>query len=577
MGILKRKSATERVNELLIAGRSQEAISLCERICAKPQATARDWALYGQLNSDLGNLKPARTALFKAIHLDPDLVEAQFALGKLLATTGEYPQAVEKLEKAAQQQPENADIWLTLGITFGLMNQPEKAEAYCHRSLKVQPDSADAHFNLANALQAQGKLGDAEAEYQAALAIDPKMVNAWSMLAQVRFGIRQFDEAEAAANQALNLNPRLGEAYFTLGNIADALGRKTQAWSNFCRAEELLPDRPMVHMRLGDVLFDLERFIRASESFKRATDLAPSNTRAHFMLGQCFEKRKMAGRAENSYRQVVALDPDHLQAHYAIALICGQMNRHHDAAKHFTEVLRLNPHDEQAKHLLAAQQGKTTSTAPATYVASLFDGFADTFDQKLVDELHYRIPEVLYEMVNQNMSPEPKSMDVIDLGCGTGLCAPLFHVMAASLYGIDLSPRMIDQAQKRGLYDKLEVNDVASSLKAADTSWDLVLSSDVFVYIGDLREIFEACSRVLRPGGVFAFSVENGDDSDGFILRDTGRYAHSRTYIETLASDIGFSEIDRRDVVIRKDKGGVDINGHLFLLRRATDPVDQTT
>lgn len=68
-----------------------------------------------------------------------------------------------------------------------------------------------------------------------------------------------------------------------------------------------------------------------------------------------------------------------------------------EAAEHFAEVLRINPRDNQARHLLAAHQGQTTSTAPAAYVSTLFDGFADTFDEKLVGELGYRTPEVLYD------------------------------------------------------------------------------------------------------------------------------------------------------------------------------------
>jgi predicted TPR repeat methyltransferase len=142
--------------------------------------------------------------------------------------------------------------------------------------------------------------------------------------------------------------------------------------------------------------------------------------------------------------------------------------------------------------------------------------------------------------------------------------------MARTLHGVDLSPRMVEKARERKLYDSLEVSDAASSLKSKLAAWDLAISADVFVYVGDLREIFAACVSALRPGGMFAFSVEAADDTDTFVLHGTGRYAHAGAYIRTLAAATGFSEIEHHAVVVRKEKGQ-DVNGYLFLLRRTID------
>lgn len=171
MSLFKIQSTAERVNQLLTAGKPEDAIDLCRSACQGPKATPLDWELYGCLSADTGDLDAARSALVKAIQLDPGLVLAQFGLGKLLAMAGEYPEAIERLQKATQLQPDNAEIWLALGITCGLVKQMTKAEECCRRSLELQPRSPDAHLNLANALQAQGKLSEAEAEYVAALEL----------------------------------------------------------------------------------------------------------------------------------------------------------------------------------------------------------------------------------------------------------------------------------------------------------------------------------------------------------------------------------------------------------------------
>ena len=42
-----------------------------------------------------------------------------------------------------------------------------------------------------------------------------------------------------------------------------------------------------------------------------------------------------------------------------------------------------------------------------------------------------------------------------------------------------------------------------------EATYDLVLAADVFVYIGKLDEMMAEARRVLRPGGLMGFSIEN--------------------------------------------------------------------
>ncbi len=568
-------TTADRANQLLVeglltAGRSKEAIDLCWRICQAPGAGPRDWLMYGCLRADSGDIAKAKMALKKAIELDPGLVEAWFALGKLLVTAGKLENAVVRLEKAAQLQPDNADIWLTLGITCGLAKQMTKAEEYCRRSVELHPCSAQARFNLANALQAQGKLIEAEAEYEAALQIEPGLAAAWSMLAQTQVGFGKFDEAEVSATRALELNPKMGEAHYTQGLIADVLGDTELARDHFRHAAQLLPKLPDAHWRLGQVLMKLKEHSEAAESFQAVLNIVPGLAKVHSAMGVSFYERKLDGRAENCFRKALSLDNDCHEAHLVLAFALKRMKRDDEYEKHLVECLRIIPNDGRIRHLLATLRGETTSAAPADYVAAVFDGYADTFDTHLVGGLDYHVPEILYELVSQQVAPSVNSLDIIDLGCGTGLCAPLFRGMARTLHGVDLAPRMIEKARARNLYDTLEVCDVAASLKSKVAAWDFAIATDVFVYVGDLREIFAACFSALKPGGMFAFSVEAGDDSDAFVLRKSGRYAHAHNYIRSLSAATGFDEIASRPIVVRKE-GLEDMKGYLFLLRRTAD------
>lgn len=567
--------AADHANQLLVegllaAGRSREAIDLCQRICQAHGARAQDWLMYGCVSADSGDIAMARKALRKAIELDPNLAEAYFALGKLLVVKGKYPTALERLQTAAQLQPDNADIWLTLGITYGLAKQVDQAEECCRRSLKLQPGSGRARFNLANALQAQGKLNEAETEYEATLQIEPGLVAAWSMLAQARVGLGKFDEAEAAATRALTLDPRMGEAHYTLGLILDELGDTERARDHMRQAAKLLPKLSDVHWRLGQLLMKLKEYSEAAESFQALLNIDPGLVKVHSAMGESFYQRKLYGRAENCFRKALALNNDYYDAHLGLAFTLKGMKRNDEYEKQLVECLRINPSDGQVRHLLATARGETTATAPAEYVTKVFDGYADNFDSHLVGALNYHVPEILHELVSQQAAPSANSLDIIDLGCGTGLCGPLFRGMARTLHGVDLSPRMIEKARERALYDSLELGDIVAALKSKITAWDLAISTDVFIYVGALEEVFAACHAALKPDGYFAFSIEAGDDSETFVLRKTGRYAHASRYIRALSATTGFREITSRNIVVRKE-GLEDMQGYLFLLRKAAD------
>jgi predicted TPR repeat methyltransferase len=153
------------------------------------------------------------------------------------------------------------------------------------------------------------------------------------------------------------------------------------------------------------------------------------------------------------------------------------------------------------------------------------------------------------------------------------------------------------QASERHVYDELLEGDIAEALsaysgdgKSEKGAIGFILAADVFVYIGDLREIFAASIAALSPGGLFAFTVERLDDvaesarlleanpvseapvsqedyDKGWKLRFTGRFAHSRPYIVGLAEEYGFEVLVHENIVPRRDNG-VDIQGHLVVLQK---------
>ena len=217
-------------------------------------------------------------------------------------------------------------------------------------------------------------------------------------------------------------------------------------------------------------------------------------------------------------------------------------------------------------HMLCAQLGWRTAKAPPHYIKALFDDYAERFDQHLMVELAYAAPNLVRRIVGQRL--DLTDPIVVDLGCGTGICGPLFRTLAARLIGVDLAPAMLAQARHKNTYDLLVEEDLVRFLGRHQEAFDLCIAADVFVYMGDLRPAFSTTARALRPGGYLAFTIESSTDQPDWVLRRTGRYAHSHGYIEELAQACGLV-IKAFDKATLRTQSDQPVIGEVWLLQRA--------
>jgi predicted TPR repeat methyltransferase len=175
-------------------------------------------------------------------------------------------------------------------------------------------------------------------------------------------------------------------------------------------------------------------------------------------------------------------------------------------------------------------------------VQALFDQYAPRFEAALLGDLDYRAPQLLFKAVLAARLAAKKSVffkRAIDLGCGTGLAASAFESEVDHFIGVDLSPRMIDQARATALYDTLEVDDMVEALRRKpDASADLVLAADAMVYVSDLAPVLGEIKRVLTAGGLVAFTLET-HGGDGVVMGEGLRYAHGAEYVRKVVADAG--------------------------------------
>jgi len=352
---------------------------------------------------------------------------------------------------------------------------------------------------------------------------------------------------------------------FNLGAACFEQGLYAEASSNYAQAASLAPEDPDIWYNLGLALKAQGSLGEAVVCYESAIELSPNDIDFHYNLGIVLNDLHRFEEAAESFGKVLASQPEHVSAHNNLGIVYHHLGRKEEAIECFRRVAEFGHKPEAAEHILAALTGKTTAAPPPEYVQSLFDDFSERFDQRLLEDLEYRAPEALRRMLNELPDLPASFANVIDLGCGTGLSGITFLDIADRLTGVDLSTGMIEVAQKKELYDRLESGDIKSFLEESDEDYDLFIASDVLIYLGDLAGVFAAVKAKARSGAYFIFSTESSEGDD-FILRPSGRYAHSRSYIENLAAANDFTVTACKPEEIRKERGQW-LMGDLYAMR----------
>jgi ubiquinone/menaquinone biosynthesis C-methylase UbiE len=125
---------------------------------------------------------------------------------------------------------------------------------------------------------------------------------------------------------------------------------------------------------------------------------------------------------------------------------------------------------------------------------------------KRVAKIYDRIFEPLnsgLRALGVRMYPPFEGMSVLDVGCGTGIHLARYQKAGCNVYGIDLSPAMLEVARKRlGEGANLRVGD-ASNMPYPDTEFDLIL---MFTVLHEMPHnvrsaVIDETKRVLKEDG----------------------------------------------------------------------------
>ncbi len=524
------------------------------------------------------------------IKLDPNHADANHNMGLLKVDTGEALQALPYLQTALQADTSVAQFWLSYVkalIQLDRMDEAARVLSLAKESgaegeeflelhqqlnepiLQVEPVKAEADTpnqskqNILDTLKLDKALRLAknnvkEGSNEQAIRIYQDILEKFPKNKKAQKGLTALNRPQHSP-AAQNPPKETIDQLITLYNQGQLSAAAEQAKA----LTQRYPDAFIVWNILGAANKGLGKVGEASEAFRKVTELNPTYADGFNNMGVTLKEQGKLEEAVKAYAKALSFKPDYAEAYNNMGVAFQEQGKLDEAIDAYKNALAIKPDYGDARHMISALRGETTDKAPREYVEKLFDRNAAGFESLLVEKLEYSVPKILADIIS-NQSSNSSLGSILDLGCGTGLFGLEIRNRCNYLEGIDLSKSMIKQSMSKNIYDKLEHSEIIEYLSCKELDFDYFVFADVFIYVGNLAELFHLVKTKNNRNGKLVFSTEH-TETDGFQLQTTGRYSHSKSYIEGLCKKFNYALSHFSTSNLRKEEGEL-IEGGLYVL-----------
>ncbi|MGD9638262.1 MAG: tetratricopeptide repeat protein [Alphaproteobacteria bacterium] len=527
--------------------------------------------------------------LAKAVSQKPDSIPFVFSLAHALQEWGKHFEALENYRKVNELDPNIPETWNNMGNIYRIEGEPNKAKEYFKTALGINPEMSIALNNLALVNYDLNEIEEAKENLKKALNITPEYDEALFNLANIYREENNLSEALPLYHKATTVNPKFARCFNSLGIALEKQENYNDAEEAFRNAIKIAPKYADAIKNLGNILFATKQFDKAEDAYKDALKIDKNLFDAYVNLGNLLQTQNRVDEALEYYRKAIIINPeqpevcnnlalavqatgdieeaiglfcsslylkpDLIQTKYNLALAIYDLYFQQDqekAIKITENWLRNVKNDPVATHLLLSLKGETLENgASSAYLTEFFDAFALDFE-KTLDNLKYQTPNIIGKILS-DLNLSQAGLNILDLGCGTGLCGKILKPYAQTLVGIDLSSKMLEKAKDKRVYDRLEQQDLKKSLNQTD-KFDLIIAADVFCYFGNLKTVISQIASCLEIGGYAIFSIEEEINGNNFQIYPSGRYKHNFKYLEDVIFNSGLTIIELKKEQIRLEK-----------------------
>ncbi|MBQ2882213.1 MAG: tetratricopeptide repeat protein [Alphaproteobacteria bacterium] len=566
-------------------GALNEAESIYLNMLQAMPENADVWNLLGLVAQSKGNLLRAVDCFLSAIKYSPRPFGMHyFNLALCYKGLNKPSEALEAFNRAVELSPEVKEGWNYLGVLQEELEKHNDAvKSFC-KALELDNNYMEARANLCFYTKDYPTLiklaEDNESDYMANL-LASKCVD-------------DFNKKEEFLQNAIKSAPYRVEPYILMAIAFKGIESFNNSLTYYFKALNLDDNNVEAILGVADCYLELKEYEKAEKYYKKSFDFRRDIIGAHLNYGVCLYKQKRLAEALEAYKVAGHLSYERPEVSYNTALILRELKEYEEAlglmfnahlrdkenqlyaisimetlAELYTQNAelalkiaenwqKLEPDNIFSNRILNGICGKNDVSSDKEFARALFDNFADSYEDTI-------------EKLNSSIISEFKKIkgdvagNILELGCGTGLAVDVLNNKKASFVGVDISSKMLEIADKRGVYKELICADIEDYLSknSIKSKFDLVLAFDVFCYFGNLENIIKKLKGIECW---FSIELADVDRKEDFYLTASGRYKHQKDYIEKIAKSVGFKEIEAHNVDLRQEFGE-PVKGVLFKLK----------
>ena len=497
------------------------------------------WSLY-----ELKKYAEAASAFHRVIKLNSKTFQAYNALGKIYAIESKESEAKSAFEFALAINPKYLDAQINLACLE--KNLPQLLDLF-----RQNPARGDIAYNIAKIYQQQNQHELAQKYALQAVQLCP-CEDFCLFVAEQFMEKNQSTEALKYYQQALEYNPNSVPALINIANFETVAATAEQLYQ---KALSLSPKNFDAHLNYAVLLHKQNRLNEALEEYRQAAIINPNSPEVSNNLGLLQRSLRNLQQAIDLLLNAFCLAPEKQEyaANLAETLTIYSQSNQSEAAKIAAAWLKKAPDNPFAKQIDAALNNKNISQN-SEYSQQLFDIFADTYENTM-QNIDYHLPQEISALITKKVDT------IVDLGCGTGLLGEKIREKCHQLIGIDISPKMLEKASSKNIYDHLEQADILEYCEKLPSS-ALVIAADVVGYIGELKPLI---TKIFPH--YFIFSAATDDkQSQNFILTPQGRYIYNPAYINETLKNCGYNEISQHNIVLRTENRN-PVHGAIFIAK----------
>ena len=415
-------------------------------------------------------------------------------------------------------------------------------------------------FKKALNKQKAKKVSDAEELYKKILRIDKTHLDANYMLGTLYAESGKFDAAEKYLKIAETINPHSPYIQNNLGNLYRQAQQFDNAINHYQKALSAKPDMVEACNNLGVAYKQQGNIDKAMDMYQQAILVNPGFIDARYNLGNLYWDIDDREHALPCFLKVLETNPGHARSHDKLGTYYMENNDHDKAMAHFKSYLGLDDKDECGVELKIAYLNKALEDQtlplkiPDQLVRETYEKKAHSWDTDINREkMEFLGPQHIKEAF-EKIYTQSHDLDILDLGCGSGLCGEFLQNHSQTLIGVDLSQHMLAKAREKDIYNTLVNNDIVQYLNSSDTMFDVITGSGILIFFGDLEVLLNTIKLKLKPGGRFIFTLYKSKENN-IEVRENIHFAHSADYVQNTAHKYGLKPELISDITHEFDYG----------------------